>query len=62
MPIYRFACKECGYQFEELTAYDRRSEVRCPVCKGETNIKVSTFATSASGGAPAAAPSGSRFT
>lgn len=59
MPVYNFECRECGKRFEELTAYDRRDQMRCPVCSGETRVLVSGFAVRGSA-APAPAAS-SRF-
>ncbi len=35
MPMYEFSCRKCGHTFEELTAIDRRDQVRCPRCGGE---------------------------
>ncbi|PZN11269.1 MAG: hypothetical protein DIU69_05850 [Bacillota bacterium] len=51
LPLYEFRCRECGYGFTELVAWDRRSGVRCPKCGGPAEPRVSTFAVgSGSGG------------
>ncbi len=54
MPIFEFACNECGHPFEELVrnASDT-SEVTCPSCGGsQVKKKISTFASKVSGGNP----------
>lgn len=62
MPFYNFQCEQCGKRFEELVAYDRRNEVVCPTCQGETRVLVSSFAVRGGGGggtlsaAPVSAP------
>lgn len=61
MPFYNFRCEQCGKRFEELVAYDRRNEVPCPACQGETRVLVSSFAVRGGGSgtvsvAPAPAP------
>lgn len=64
MPFYNFHCETCGKRFEELVAYDRRHEVRCPECKGEAKVLVSTFAVKGGGGGSAptfSAPARSGF-
>jgi len=36
MPIYTYRCEQCGYIFEELTAYDGRdTDKSCGLCKGK---------------------------
>lgn len=66
MPMYNFQCEKCGKRFEEIVAYDRRGEVRCPECSGDARVLVSAFAVRGAGSraAPAtgAAPAASRFT
>ncbi|HEY3367273.1 MAG TPA: zinc ribbon domain-containing protein [Symbiobacteriaceae bacterium] len=62
MPMYNFECRECGKRFEELAAYDRRNEMRCPACQGETRVLVSGFAVrTASGSGAVSAPAAPRF-
>ena len=36
MPMYALRCTQCGHTFEELTTIEKRDQVRCPVCGGET--------------------------
>ena len=55
MPIYEFHCTKCDSEFEELVRSSKPealAEVACPEC-GSHKIakKVSTFASSVSGGA-----------
>jgi putative FmdB family regulatory protein len=61
MPIYEYACKSCGQEFETLV---RSSTVPdCPSCHStELEKKLSVFATAPAGADPAplaAAPCGS---
>jgi putative FmdB family regulatory protein len=37
MPIYEFACEECGERFEELTGSETRG-IACPAC-GSTQAR-----------------------
>ena len=55
MPIYEYACKSCGNEFETLVrASDTPS---CSQCSStDLEKKLSVFATQASGSAQAAAP------
>jgi len=62
MPIYEYACQDCGRQFETLVRSDSVPE--CPQCHSTQLAKqLSVFATAASGPAPmpaaAAGPCGS---
>lgn len=61
MPMYEFRCESCGHQFEVLTAYSRKSEVRCPECEGGALKEVlGAVASSVSGGSPALSVSAPR--
>ena len=58
MPIFEYACDDCGTQFEKLV---RRSEednaVECPSCgQDHVRTKISSFAPRANGIARDAAP------
>lgn len=58
MPIYEYACADCGTKFEKLV---RRTgdDVECPSCQGhELTQQWSTFAARAEGMSKDAAPSG----
>lgn len=45
MPIYEFACSQCGRAFEELVSISKINEVVCPQCgSGQVKKKMSTFA------------------
>lgn len=46
MPIFEFACNECGFHFSSLIAYADKDKVKCPECKSG-NIKqlLSMFST-----------------
>lgn len=56
MPIYEYACQECGNQFELLVRSD--TVPACPQCQ-TTHLekKLSVFATSATESQASAAPS-----
>ena len=48
MPIFEYACKGCGKEFEALTQGNARTV--CPICAGtELKKKMSTFAVSGNG-------------
>jgi putative FmdB family regulatory protein len=54
MPIYEYACRKCGHEFETLVRSDTVPE--CPGCRStELEKKLSVFATAASGPEPAPA-------
>jgi len=38
MPIYEYACEDCGGKFEELVTGDRDRKVPCPAC-GSTRTR-----------------------
>jgi putative FmdB family regulatory protein len=53
MPMYEYQCSYCGEEFEELVSNSTPDhEVECPECEreGGAQRKLSTFATSGSGG------------
>jgi putative FmdB family regulatory protein len=48
MPIYEYACQDCGHGFEQLVRHD--SVPACPQCRSQQlEKKLSVFATSAAG-------------
>jgi putative FmdB family regulatory protein len=48
MPLFEFACRSCGHQFEYLTRADRVPS--CPSCDSrELDKQLSTFAVNANG-------------
>ncbi len=51
MPIYEFACSECGHAFEELVfSLSKVDQVACPSCHSrQVRKKMSTFASKTSG-------------
>jgi putative FmdB family regulatory protein len=52
MPIFEFACRDCGHEFETLTRASVQPE--CPRCHSiQLEKKLSVFATATSGAAPA---------
>jgi len=63
MPLYEYACEDCGTSFEQLvSARDRDNGAQCPEC-GSSNAKrlISSFAigkSSATGSAGASCPTG----
>lgn len=45
MPTYRFECKKCNCQYEDLVAYDETGKyktVKCPECKSKRKEKIAT--------------------
>ncbi len=57
LPLYEFRCHSCGHRFDVLTAYSRKSEVRCPRCEAaELKEILSPVASSVSGQSAAGAP------
>jgi len=51
MPLYEYACTECGHKFEVLQRLGEGAEgLTCPNCEAETVEKqFSTFASSSDG-------------
>ena len=58
MPVYEYACRKCGHEFEELVFGDERPS--CPKCKAsKPEKKFSVFGTQGeSGGQSETAPPG----
>lgn len=55
MPIYEYACADCGQQFELLVRSD--TVLQCPACQSpHLDKQLSVFATAASGSAMAELP------
>lgn len=50
MPIYEYACKSCGHEFEELVASHRDQAPACPKCAAEVEKKFSMVGGIQSGG------------
>jgi putative FmdB family regulatory protein len=56
MPLFEFACRSCGHQFEYLTRQNQ--EPTCPSCAGaDLKKELSTFAVSTGGGREVSAES-----
>jgi putative FmdB family regulatory protein len=57
MPIFEYACHDCGQQFELLVRSDTRLE--CPACHStQLDKQLSVFATAAAGADPVPAMAG----
>ena len=57
MPIFEFACKQCGHGFETLVGPNRAA--RCPRCEAEElERRLSVFAVGRGGGTPRASAPG----
>ena len=50
MPIYEYACRQCGHEFEHLLRTTTEKAPACPKCgAGAPDKKLSSFAPMASG-------------
>lgn len=60
MPIFEYACEDCGTKFEKLVRRSGESEaVRCPSCgRDHLNLQYSTFAAHAGKASESAAACG----
>ena len=59
MPLYEYACPDCGTTFERLRKQAERDEpLPCPGCGAESRAVFSAAAVHASAGAAARAPLG----
>lgn len=57
MPIFEYACEECGHEFEALVRSD--TEPACPLCEStQLEKQLSVFATNNTVSAPAATAAG----
>jgi putative FmdB family regulatory protein len=59
MPIYEYACKKCGNQFEQLvrSMSDSEKNVSCPECGSKQTARaLSVFAVGAEGPSKSATP------
>lgn len=59
MPLFEFACDDCGQPFEELLLGSSAiNDVTCPACSSQqVKKKISTFASRTAGTSSFAAPS-----
>ena len=39
MPIYEYACRSCGHEFEELQKISEKPLVKCPSCGSKSLVK-----------------------
>ena len=39
MPIYEYACRSCGHEFEELQKISEKPLVKCPNCGDKSLVK-----------------------
>lgn len=59
MPMYEYACRSCGHQFETLAKTFDAAAPACPECESaETTRELSTFAVGAEGGKSVPMPAG----
>lgn len=57
MPIFEYACEECGHEFELLVRSD--TVLECPICQStQLEKQLSVFATAESGPTPMPAMAG----
>ncbi|HEY6839230.1 MAG TPA: zinc ribbon domain-containing protein [Geobacteraceae bacterium] len=50
MPVYEYACKACGNQFEVRQKFSDAPITECPQCNGEVEKLISATAFSLKGG------------
>jgi len=54
MPIYEYACDDCGTEFEKLVL-NKSQEIACPKCAGKKNtMQLSVFSANTGAGKAAA--------
>jgi putative FmdB family regulatory protein len=41
MPIYEYACKACGHEFEELQTVTEGGTAKCPICGAAAERRIS---------------------
>lgn len=60
MPIYEYACDQCGHRFEELLRSERdERSLKCPQCGARQVVRqLSVFAARAAASAPTPPPGG----
>ncbi len=60
MPLYEYACRECGHRFEVLQRMSEGADgLACPICgHGEVTKQFSTFAGTVAGGSDRGAGAG----
>ena len=44
MPIYEFACQDCGHEFEKIQSFSDSSAPACPNCQGLSRSAAAEFA------------------
>jgi putative FmdB family regulatory protein len=59
MPLYEYRCNTCGSSFEKMMRWSESGRVPvCPNCQSDdTSKKITTFASSSSGGESVTSPS-----
>ena len=46
MPLFKYRCRDCQEEFEELVSFDRSNDMECPSCQSHNTEKLlPTFAT-----------------
>lgn len=59
MPIYEYACKDCGTKFEKLVKSSDRNGITCPSCGREhVQQELSVFSSRSGGRRPETTPGG----
>ncbi len=63
MPIYEYACQECGDEFEELVSASTEKNPQCPSCNSyKTEKKMSVFGGIGDSGCSDTSNGSSKFT
>jgi putative FmdB family regulatory protein len=57
MPMFKYRCRDCKEEFEELVSFDRSNDMECPMCQSHNTEKLVTAFATVGGNAPAR-PSG----
>jgi putative FmdB family regulatory protein len=53
MPMFKYRCRDCQEEFEELVSFDRSNDMECPACQSHNTEKLVTSFATIGGNSPA---------